>query len=332
MPDEGPLALPARAIPYPASLSEAAVTALRKFAAGPLPNYPDPGDFAGWVTEVRERDTGLLTLFKPSGASAAPVEIETIALSAAPLYDVRPVNAEAPGVIYEIHGGGLVLGAGKVCQLMASGVAAGAGARTYAIDYRMPPHHPFPAGLDDCLEGYRWLLERHEPGQIIVRGGSAGANLAAALMLRLRDLGLPFPAAVVLLTPEVDLTESGDSFATNLGLDVMLKCSLMNANLLYAAGHDLADPLISPLFADFAPGFPPCLITAGTRDLFLSNAARLNNALRRSGNHAELVIEEGMPHGGFFGAPEDGALLADVNDFMRRAWAGLLPRRQPPAT
>src|SRR3546814_20973230 len=116
------------------------------------------------------------------------------------------------------------------------------GARTYEIDYRMPPDHPYPAALDDCIAAYRALLEDHAAWEIIVRGSSAGGNLAAALMLRARDEGLPFPAGLVLATPELDLTEPGDSCQTNEGIDVVIKGSLMAANLLYAAGHDLSHP------------------------------------------------------------------------------------------
>src|SRR3546814_1395027 len=83
----------------------------------------------------------------------------------------------------------------------------------------MPPDHPYPAALDDCIAAYRALLEDHAAWEIIVRGSSAGGNLAAALMLRARDEGLPFPAGLVLATPELDLTESGDSFQTNEGID-----------------------------------------------------------------------------------------------------------------
>jgi acetyl esterase/lipase len=93
----------------------------------------------------------------------------------------------------------------------------------------------------------------------------------------------------------------------------------MNANLLYAAGHDLADPLISPLFADFAPGFPPCLITAGTRDLFLSNAVRMHRKLRAADVDAELHVFEAMPHGGFGGtAPEDAEPQLELRRFLDR--------------
>src|SRR3546814_19850640 len=87
----------------------------------------------------------------------------------------------------------------------------------------MPPDHPYPAALDDCIAAYRALLEDHAAWEIIVRGSSAGGHLAAALMLRARDEGLPFPAGLVLATPELDLTDSGDSFPPTEGNDVVLK-------------------------------------------------------------------------------------------------------------
>ena len=103
----------------------------------------------------------------------------------------------------------------------------------------------------------------------------------------------------------------------HLGLDAMLKQRLMPANLLYAAGADLAHPYLSPLFGDFSKGFPPTFIQAGTRDLFLSNAVRLHRALRAHALPAELHIFEGMPHGGFGGAaPEDRELNAEVARFV----------------
>ena len=79
--------------------------------------------------------------------------------------------------------------------------------RSWSPDYRMPPDHAYPAALDDCLAVYRDLLERHRPGEIVVGGVAPGGNLAAALVLRARDEGLPLPAAAVLGTPELDLTD-----------------------------------------------------------------------------------------------------------------------------
>jgi acetyl esterase/lipase len=186
----------------------------------------------------------------------------------------------------------------------------------WAVDYRMPPLHPYPASLDDCMAVYRALLEARDPHDIFIGGGSAGGNLAAALVVRARDEGLPMPAGLVLITPEVDLTESGDSFATNLGIDNVLGL-LMQTNLLYANGHDLAHPYLSPLFADVS-GFPPTFLQAGTRDLFLSNTVRMHRKLRDAGVNAELHLWEAMPHGGFGGAPEDIEVRIEVRRFLDR--------------
>jgi epsilon-lactone hydrolase len=227
-----------------------------------------------------------------------------------------------PRVFLEIHGGGLFMGGGALCRAMAVTTAARVGARTWAVDYRMPPDHPYPAPLDDCVAAYGALLKDHRPEEIIVGGGSAGGNLAAALILRSRDEGLPLPAAGILLTPELDLTESGDSFHTNLGVDSVLTASLMPANLLYAAGHDLAHPYLSPLFGDFTLGFPRTFLATGTRDLFLSNTVRMHRALRAVGVSAELHVLEAAPHGGFFGfAPEDAELDCEVRRFVDDCWA-----------
>ena len=125
------------------------------------------------------------------------------------------------------------------------------------------------------------------------------------------------PAAVVLASPEADLTESGDSFHANLGVDTVLTESLMPANLLYAGRHDLEDPYLSPLFGDFTRGFPPTLLATGTRDLFLSTTVRMHRRLRAAGVAAELHVTEAAPHGGFFGSsPEDAEIGRDVRRFI----------------
>ncbi len=140
--------------------------------------------------------------------------------------------------------------------------------------------------------------------------------MAAAVTLRARDEGLPLPAALILLTPEADLTESGDSFQTNLGIDNVLTESLADSIALYAGDHDLRHPYLSPLFGDLAAPFPPTLLQAGTRDLFLSNTVRMHRKLRSGGVDAQLHVFEAMPHGGFFGAPEDDELTDEIRRFL----------------
>lgn len=317
--DDG-LKVPQRTIPVPRHLSAEA----QAFLARPhAPRNPVPAldDREGWKRQVAAADAMIMQMFvgrlPEDSCTITPIrEGEASGFELVP----KGVSPDDRRVYLDIHGGALIYGAGEVCKAMALGSALRLGARVIAVDYRMAPDHPHPVPLDDCLAFYRMVLRDHAPHEIIVGGGSAGANLAAALMLRARDEGLPLPAACVLVSPEADLTESGDSFATNAGIDGM--GSLMDVNLLHANGHPLDHPYLSPLFGDFTRGFPPTLLTAGTRDLFLSNAVRMHRALRNAGIEAELHVQEAAVHGAFGGsAPEDAEIGAELRRFCEKWWA-----------
>ena len=291
---------------------------------GPVGSSPYPAldDTEAWRSRAAESDA-LIVQMVGDRASQAAADVEEIDLDGVRVYVVTPddLPSDDGRVVLEIHGGAFVTGGGESCRIMGLHAVGLSRVRTWAVDYRMPPDHPYPAPLDDCVAAYRALFRDHRPDEIIVRGGSAGGNLAAALILRSRDEGLPLPAAAVLMTPEVDLTESGDSFVTNLGLDNVLTESLMPANLLYAGDHDLTDPYLSPLYADFNKGFPPSMLATGTRDLFLSNTVRLHRALRSAGVPADLHVVEGAGHAGFFSqAPEDEDLASEVRLFIDAHW------------
>jgi monoterpene epsilon-lactone hydrolase len=313
--------LSARDIPVPASLSPQAQAIVSMGPVGSSP-YPALDDTEAWRSRAAESDA-LIVQMVGDRASQAAADVEEIDLDGVRVYVVTPDDfpSDDGRVVLDIHGGAFVTGGGESCRIMGLHAVGLSRVRTWAVDYRMPPDHPYPAPLDDCVAAYRALLRDHRPDEIIVRGGSAGGNLAAALILRSRDEGLPLPAAAVLMTPEVDLTESGDSFVTNLGLDNVLTESLMSANLLYAGNHDLTDPYLSPLYADFNKGFPPSMLTTGTRDLFLSNTVRLHRALRSAGVPADLHVVEGAGHAGFFSqAPEDEDLASEVRLFIDGHW------------
>ena len=311
--------LQARTVPHPASVSQRARDALAFMAANPRPVRPNNTDPVAWKAATAAADANIVAMLAPR-CEGFDLERDEITLGGVQTYVSRPPAAPSDRVYLDIHGGGLTSGGGEACGLMGLLAAKRSRALTYSVDYRMPPDHPYPAALDDCMAAYRALLEQFEPGHIVVGGASAGGNLAAALGLRARDEGLPAPAGLVLLTPEVDLTESGDSFETNRFVDVMLPQGLPGANALYAGGHDLADPYLSPLFGDFTKGYPRTFLQAGTRDLFLSNTVRMHRALLKAGIPVELHIFEGMPHGGFGGAPDDEDLDQAVQNFVASCW------------
>lgn len=309
--------VPARIIPIPAYLSEAAHACLSAPLIDDIP-YPAMDDSAGWHRHIAAMEA-MIVAAMAGGPQPAPAEVTLRDAGGVPVFDIRPASAaeDSRGVILETHGGALILGGGEVCRINASAFAQRMQRRVWAVDYRMPPEYPYPAPLDDCVAAYRALLEEVPPEEIFISGMSAGGNLAAALILRARDEGLPLPGGAILLTPEADLTESGDSVKTNAGVDTV-PASLMPVNLLYAAGHDLAHPYLSPLFGDFTKGYPRTILTTGTRDIFLSNTVRLHRALRRAGVDAELHVIDACGHVQFPHSPEEAEIDAEIRGFIAR--------------
>jgi len=312
-----------RIIPVPQSISAEAQASLRRLVRddglpfNALHAMPTPDNHEAW----RRMQEGVAQHYLAALAGQAErlrANVETCNIDGAIVHVATPVNTTSNDFVYiDLHGGALVFGGGEACRIGAGMQADLHGIRCYSVDYRLPPDHPYPAALDDCMAIYRHVLKHYAANNIVIGGRSAGGNLAAATVLRARDEGLSLPAALVLLSPQLDLTESGDSFQVNHGVDVVLPNSLMPSNLLYAGGACLSDPYLSPLFADFTVGFPPTFLQSGTRDLFLSNAVRMHRALRRAQIPVELHVFEAMPHGGFMGSPEDTELSAEVVRFVR---------------
>ncbi|WP_447590406.1 alpha/beta hydrolase fold domain-containing protein [Microbacterium lacticum] len=218
-----------------------------------------------------------------------------------------------------LHGGGFTFGGGPTARRSTQILAGAYGVRTYGVDYRQLPEAPFPAGLDDVVDVYRQILTEHEPRSVALAGQSGGSNLAAALLLRARDEGIPFPVAVGLISPPVDLTQSGDSYKTNAF--TIGPGGLTNMADFYRGDFPLDHPYVSPLFGEYTSEFPPTILTAGTRDFLLSDTVRLHRKLLGAGVRAELHVWEGAPHGMFMGrAPEDYEQVAQVRRFLEDAW------------
>jgi monoterpene epsilon-lactone hydrolase len=317
------LQIPARDIPVPTSVSPEAQSVLGMGRLGPPPKeFPALDDTEGWKAYVAETD-GFVRSMVGDAAAGFEGSIEERDIGPCPLYVVTPgrVSDDDRRVFFDIHGGAWVLGGGDLCKRTTIATASAIGVRAWSVDYRMPPDHPFPTPLDDCLTAYRLLLAERHPSEIIVGGTSAGGNLAAALMLRARDEGLPLPAGVVFNTGAFDLTGASDSWQTNDGLDNVLSGPVGPCTELYAGGHDRREPYISPLFGDLT-GFPPVILVTGTRDRLLSDNVRMHRALRAAGVEAELHVWEAAGHGGFLGlAPEDAERFAELRRFAEARWA-----------
>jgi acetyl esterase/lipase len=193
----------------------------------------------------------------------------------------RGSGAEPLTILY-LHGGGYCTGSPATHRALTGHLAARCGARVFAADYRLAPEHPFPAAVDDAVAAYRGLLAAGaDPAAIVVAGDSAGGGLSVATALRLRELALPPPRALVLFSPWVDLT------LEQAGLpppgEIMLNLPwVRECARAYVGSHDRRDPLLAPLEAELG-GLPPTLIQVGTDELLLGDARRLQQRLGAAG-------------------------------------------------
>lgn len=316
-----------RSIPAPGSVSDQARQILEAYYSKPPTEPPHPEDLQGWIKWIETQESAMLpvaeTFLSIPGAS-----LDERAFGGAKVYASKPdyIAANGPRAHLHIHGGAWTLFSGKLCAALTKLTAMSYGTLTFGVDYRMPPTHPFPAALDDCFAAYKELLGTYSPNDILVSGGSAGGNLAAALMLRARDSGLPRPRALFLDTPAVDLEAASDTVSTLNGIDPIIGIeTLTHCGKLYAGAADLAHPYLSPINGDLATAFPPTYLKTGTRDLLLSDTVRMHAALRTAGVEADLYVGEGMPHGGFglptAGVPEDQAAFGDLQRWISRQFA-----------
>ena len=258
----------------------------------------------------------------PSMAAARaefePIEAE-VEFGGVPCLDVR--GPSPSGTVLYFFGGGHTTGSPEEDIVISAPLAVDGGARVIAVRYPLAPERPYPAALDSAEAAYRAVLAEIGDAPIVVAGESAGGNLALALLQRARAAGVRLPTALALLSPWGDMGFGGDSHATDRDpTRVMGDGELVTMAEMYRASAPVDDPLVSPVHADFT-GFPPTLITTGTRDLLLSDCVRIHAGMRSDGVEATLRVWEGMWHVFEFyrELPEARASMAEICAFVRHA-------------
>jgi phosphinothricin tripeptide acetyl hydrolase len=231
-------------------------------------------------------------------------------------------SSKSERVVYYLHGGGYISGSAKSCRPITATLARLLGGRVFALDYRLAPENHFPAGLDDAVAGYRWLLGSGiDSRSIAVIGDSAGGGMTLALALRLREAREPLPAALACLSPWTDMTSESKSLIANSERDSMfVREDIERYANAYLGDHSRRDPLASPLLANLG-GLPPFLIQVGREEVLLDDARELHAKVEATGGSSVLHIYEDVPHGWHYGAPflpETRAALREVADFIAR--------------
>jgi len=316
-----PRDVPAKTIPVPGDVSPQ----LQAVIARPLSsgwNTP-PTTPQGWKQLSDTLAAGVAAQVGPM-AQRLHVKIEPATIDGVKVYRLTPETIPARNakrLLIHVHGGCYVLSGGEAALPEALLMAGISHIRVISVDYRMPPTAYFPAALDDAMTVYKAELKTTNPKDLGVFGRSAGGALTLEMMLRIKQEHLPMPAAIAVNTPMADMVDEGDSSRTNALVDNVLvapdeQCDA--AARFYAHGHDMADPLISPLLGDFH-GFPPTIMATGTRDLMLSNTVRTHQKLLQSGVPASLLVFEGMSHAQFSiddRIPEDRQAFVEEGAFM----------------
>lgn len=219
------------------------------------------------------------------------IRMDGVSLGGVPAERMRSAQADEKKAILYIHGGGFVAGHPANHRQLTWRLAVKTNAPVYAIDYRLAPEHPFPAALEDAVAAYRTLLDKGiAPARIAFGGDSAGGNLTLALALKLKELGLPQPAALVCLSPVTDLAEPANSHETNAKSDAMFDPSIfISVPESYVPGGDVTNPLVSPLRGDVR-GLPPTLFQCSDTEMLRDDSVRMAARMKDAGVDATLEV------------------------------------------
>lgn len=313
--------VPAHVRPALAGISPQMREAIARVAAIEWPD-PLPTTNAGW-SKVTNPDPEATQARIAALLSRLHLTMDELILGGVRCFRIRPVDHEddsAPAVVH-FHAGGFVLGAREAGVHEAILIAESTRYTVISVDYRLAPEHPYPAPIEDAIQAWLAAVRDLRHRALAVSGISAGASLALSLTQRLIEQGGALPRAIVACSPMADLTETGDSYFTNRYADPMTYHGLLDVMAAqHADGIPLGDPRVSPLYGCFS-GFPPTLVLSGSRDLFLSNAIRVDRKIRDASGHSEMIVYEGQSHGQNilgYDIPETQTTLGDIRRFLAR--------------
>jgi epsilon-lactone hydrolase len=315
------LQVPAKTLPVPADVSPR----MQRIIAAPR----NPAWNILWKTGEEWRAAANAQAAKtlqtlPSMRERLHVSVRPATMDGVRVYVVTPdviPPEHRDKLLIHVHGGCYVLFPGESGTTEAIMMAGLGHFKVISVDYRMPPEGYFPAALDDAMTVYKAALKAVDPKNLAVFGTSAGGALVLEMMLQAKRMRLPLPGAIAPGTPMSDVTKTGDTFYTNEMVDNVLVsrngfCDA--ATVVYAHGHDLKDPLLSPVYGDLH-GFPPAILSTGTRDLLLSNTVRVHRKLREAGVDAQLEVYEGQSHAQYQSddrAPETREAFKEIAAFF----------------
>ncbi len=229
-----------------------------------------------------------------------------------------------------LHGGGFVSGSGANYLPLAAAISAAAGCAVLLPDYRLAPEHPFPAGLEDCLAAFEWMVENGPDGAgtaraTFIAGDSAGGGLTLAALLALRDRGRPLPDGGIPMSAFADLTLASESIRSQAETELYMHPSCLPRFVeLYVSPGQEKQPLASPVFGDYT-GLPPLLIQVGEYEVIRDDSLGVAEKARADGVQVQLEVWQGQVH--VFqirGLPESQEAVQHIAEFIRSCSASVI--------
>jgi acetyl esterase/lipase len=279
----------------------------------------------GPATKSLAERRALTDAFRKGRAEEArklfPVRVEEKTIGGVRTDVITPLElaeAKRNRVLINVHGGGFNSDSGSLVEGVP--IANLTGTTVVSVYYRLAPEHPFPAAVEDTVAVYKELLKTYQPGNIGLFGTSAGAILTAETAVKLRQLGLPLPAALGVFSGLGDFSAWDESRALfTLSGFAGPQPELEHHPSEYVGKTEPKDPVLSPVYADLK-GFPPTLLVTSGRDILLSGTTILHRAMLRAGVEAELVVFEALPHAFWYDyrLPETREALGIMAGFFDR--------------
>ena len=280
-----------RVVPLPDTISPEAKASLGR-------QVPDQGPPIS-LAERRAGTDAYTAAARVAWTKICPNQIVETMMAGVPVRVVTPEGMPAANndmVLENLHGGGFNSDSGSYTESIP--IAYYTKIKVVAVLYRLAPENKFPAAVDDSVAVYKELLKTYKPDHIVIYGTSAGAILTGEVAVKIKQLGLPMPAALGIFSGLGDFARTGDSWAiySLKGFSGHLDPPEHGAHdPFYLGTTDPRDPVLSPVYADLH-GLPPTLFITSERDALLSGTVNLHRAYLHAGVDARLVVFDALPH------------------------------------
>lgn len=298
-----------RVVPVPGGLSPEARAILSRQEPDAAP--PEP------LAERRRRTDTWAAGAAKEWSKLCPNQLVEDKIAGVPVRIVTPEGMPAANrdkVLLNLHGGGFNSDSGSYTESIP--IAGYSKIKVVAVLYRLAPEYPFPAAVEDSIAVYKELLKTYKPDHVVIYGTSAGAILTAEVAAKIKQLGLPMPAALGIFSGIGDYSSDGDSMALYAlrGLAGPLAPPGPGPHgAEYVTTTDPKDPILSPIYSDLH-GLPPTLFVTSGRDLLLSGTVNLHRAYLKAGVDVRMIVYDALPHAFWYNSHLPEAI--EANQFM----------------